>query len=509
MKAGWQTMSRFLFVVLVVYWSEFGFSQTTEMTAAQAFLGKYCIGCHSIAQREGEREFESLDFSKDHLQLQIQLQEIIDQITLGAMPPENEEQPTAENRVQAIEQLTELLTRMRERSTSTGAQTVLRRLTRREYRNTVRDLLGIDMTVFDPTVEFPADNLSNHFDNIGDALVTSGYLLEKYLDAADSCIEKALTPVVREPREWVFKDRFLQQQELNAAHRYAHDNKYLILYDHPLNDKPEGAYGPLLEMSSGVPADGIYEIKVLAQALHRDSPYKKETIFIDLDEPFRLGVRPGNTAIGDMAHMQPIQPLLAEATLKDNDFEWYTFKVHLDKGYSPRFTFENGMHDVRGAYNRVLRNHNELLPPEARKSTGIVEARKSVMKFGALPQIRIQEVRLTGPCDVTSPTRSEQILLSGNRLHRVVSENCSATLLRVPIVALPPKKKQPTCWMSMKRDLQTDASLGSHLRMLSRPRCALQPFCISAQQKTIQLMQVPPAERNSLTTDSLNDCLTF
>ncbi len=36
------------------------------------------------------------------------------------------------------------------------------------------------------------------------------------------------------------------------------------------------------------------------------------------------------------------------------------------------------------------------------------------MKFGALPQIRIQEVRLTGPCDVTSPTRSEQILLSGN-----------------------------------------------------------------------------------------------
>ena len=61
-----------------------------------------------------------------------------------------------------------------------------------------------------------------------------------------------------------------------------------------------------------------------------------------------MGIRPGNTLIGDMVHTQPIQPLLAEAPIEDNELTWYSFKVSLDKGFAPRFTFEKGMHDVRG-----------------------------------------------------------------------------------------------------------------------------------------------------------------
>ncbi|MEQ1827517.1 MAG: DUF1592 domain-containing protein [Pirellula sp.] len=381
---------------------------------AKAFVSKYCVACHTADDPSGEREFETLDFGKDHWDMQLRLQDMIDQLTLGTMPPEDADQPSTKDRLRAINQLTQLLGDMRGRTTSTGGQTVLRRLTRREYRNTVGDLLAIDMTMFDPTIEFPADNLSNHFDNIGDTLVTSGSLLEKYLDAADRCVEKALaSPAPQNPQEWGFNDKFLQQSELNAAHKHAFDNKYMVLYDHPLNDKPEGAFGPLLSFSSGVPVDGMYEVKVLAQALHRDTPYTAETVLIDLTEPFRLGIRPGNTAIGDMVHTQPIQPLLAETNIKDNELKWYTFKVWLDKGFAPRFTFENGMHDVRGAYARVLRNHKQTLPPNVRESKGIVEARKAVIKFGYLPQIRIHEVRLNGPVEVSSPTPSQRIVLEG------------------------------------------------------------------------------------------------
>jgi hypothetical protein len=397
-------------------------AQSASLEKVTAFLRNYCVDCHSVADPSGEREFETLDLGKDHWDTQLQLQEIIDQLTLGAMPPEDAAPLDTKNRLNAITQLTQLLSQMRERTTSSGGQTVLRRLTRREYRNTVRDLLAIDLTMFDPTIEFPADNLSDHFDNFGDTLVTSGYLLEKYLDAADRCVEKAL-PIqpATNSQEWVFKGNFLQQNELNAAHRYAFDNQYLVLYDHPLNDKPEGAYGPLLDLANGVPMDGLYEVRVLAQALHRDTPYTRETAFIDLDEPFRLGIRPGNTLIGDMVHTQPIQPLLAEANIQDDELAWYTFRIPLDKGFAPRFTFENGMHDVRGAYNRVLRFQKDTLPEEARESQGIVEARKAVIKFGYLPQIRIHQVRLTGPMDVQSPTPSQQILLGAETLdpHRV------------------------------------------------------------------------------------------
>ncbi len=266
--------------------------------SAAKFLGDYCISCHTVAEPSGEREFESLDFSKSRIDNQLQLQEIIDQLTLGVMPPEDAKQPSEQDRLTAIEQLTMVLAGMREQTTSTGGQSVLRRLSRREYRNTVQDLLSIDMTMFDPTLEFPADNLSNNGDNIGDVLVTSGYLLEKYLDAADRCIEKAFA-IQQQPvsQEWVFKDYFYQQPELQRAHDQAFDYQFLVLYDHPLNDKPEGAYGALKKFSIGVPIDGLYEVRVLAQALHRDTPYNKDTVSIDLTEPFRMGIRPGNTAI--------------------------------------------------------------------------------------------------------------------------------------------------------------------------------------------------------------------
>ncbi len=395
-------------------------AQDPLLTNAKTFLDKYCVACHSVDDPSGEREFETLDLKNDHFDTQLKLQEIIDQITLETMPPEDSDQPGTKDRLAAIAQLTKVLSDMRERSTSTGGQTVLRRLTRREYRNTVRDLLGIDMTMFDPTIEFPADNLSNHFDNIGDVLVTSGYLLEKYLDAADRCVEKALPeapaavpekPSPSKPQEWVFNQGFEQQSELKGAHRYAFDLRYLVLYDHPLNDKPEGAYGPLPGFSNGVPVDGLYDVRVQAQALHRDTPYSTQTVLIDLEEPFRMGIRPGNTAIGDMVHTQPIQPLLAEATIKDNDLEWYTFRIRLDKGFAPRFTFENGMHDVRGAYGRVFRNEVETLPKDERKQKGIVDHRKAVIKFGHLPQIRIHEVQVIGPVEVLSPKPSELVLL--------------------------------------------------------------------------------------------------
>jgi hypothetical protein len=388
--------------------------QDTNIQDTKSFLNNYCIACHSVDDAGGEREFETLDLGKDHLDTQLRLQEIIDQLTLGAMPPEDSDQPNSKDRLNTISQLTQLLSNMRERTSSTGGQTVLRRLTRREYRNTVRDLLAIDMTMFDPTIEFPADNLSNHFDNIGDALVTSGYLLEKYLDAADKCVEKALPKQERhQPQEREFKNKFFQQQELSAAHKYAFDSKFMVLYDHPLNDKPEGAYGPLPDFAAGVPCDGMYELKVLAQALHRDTSYNEETVLIDLSEPFRMGVRPGNTAI-DMVHTQPIQPLLAELPIQDNELAWYTFKVPIDKGFAPRFTFENGMHDVRGTYARVFRNHKDTLPPDIRKNKGIVDSRKGVIKFGQLPQIRIHEIRLRGPIEVQTPTPSQQALLGGS-----------------------------------------------------------------------------------------------
>lgn len=389
-------------------------SNAQSVVKVQSFMKKYCIDCHGTADPSGDREFQTLNLSSNQLDTQLKLQEIIDQITLGAMPPEDSQQPSSEDRLDAINQATELLSFMREQSTSTGGKSVLRRLSRREYRNTVRDLLAIDMSMFDPTLEFPADNLSKHADNFGDTLVTSGYLLEKYLDAADLCVEKAFAlSKPPEMHEWTFNKGFAQQPELKRAHQIAFDHRYLVLYDHPLNSKPEGAYGHLPDLHSGVPCDGVYEVEVLAEALNRKTPYNRKTVLIDLDEPFRMGIRPGDTSLGDMVHTQPIEPKLAEVTIDDDGLKWYKFKIPLDQGFGPRFTFENGQHDVRGSYARVFRNHLETLPEDVRKATGIVAWRNAVIKFGYLPQIRIHEVRIRGPVETQWPTITQKILLDG------------------------------------------------------------------------------------------------
>lgn len=67
----------------------------------------------------------------------------------------------------------------------------MRRLNRLEYKNTIRDLIGVD---FDPTSEFPSDDIGYGFDNIGDVLSLPPVLMERYLDAAEGILSRAITP---------------------------------------------------------------------------------------------------------------------------------------------------------------------------------------------------------------------------------------------------------------------------------------------------------------------------
>ncbi len=76
---------------------------------------------------------------------------------------------------------------------STGPRDVtLRRLNETEYRNTIRDLLGIE---FDSDAFFPDDDIGYGFDTIGDVLTMSPLLTERYLDAA----ERIAADVIRDP----------------------------------------------------------------------------------------------------------------------------------------------------------------------------------------------------------------------------------------------------------------------------------------------------------------------
>src|SRR5262249_36767970 len=157
----------------------------------------------------------------------------------------------------------------------------------------------------------------------------------------------------------------------------------LNIFETPKSFRHFGSYAPLLAFADGVPADGFYQIKVTVEAMNRRNSARFPPM--DPAEPFRLGVVPGNQKAGFLHYPQPIEPLLAETAPGDNGPESHPFTVWLDAGYTPRFTFPNGMMNAQPA----LRN------------------------IDGSPHIRIHEVVIRGPLYDNWPTDSQQLILGG------------------------------------------------------------------------------------------------
>lgn len=359
------------------------------------FLATYCTRCHGEKQQKGERRFDELATAIDGDNTLVDYQDILDQLNLGNMPPKEAKQPSNAERQNVTQWLTSALKSYHLAKKTTNGETVLRRLNSREYRNTVRDLLGLNMMMFDPTVSFPRDQTSEHLDNVGGTLVTSGHLLARYLNAADRVIQKAMTPGKKPAvQTWVFRDGFRQQPEIDQVFRKTNKFAWMTLLDVVGADKHEGAYGPIHAFAEGVPYDGYYEIRLKAEAVHRLHPYDPKFLGTDPNEPLRLGIVAGNRKAGPLHKPQPMEPLLAELDLADEQ-KWYTVRVWLDAGFTPRFTFQNGLMDVRNLYAKLIRKYKNQFPNP--KRPGIVEARFNAIHHGKLPQIRIHEIEIRGP----------------------------------------------------------------------------------------------------------------
>ena len=387
-------------------------ADSTAEKPLRAFLSTYCYECHGPEKQKGDRRFDELVLRVEKADTLLDFQDIIDQLNLGEMPPAKAKKQPSEAEVRStVERFTQLVTEGHAKLSSTGGQSVLRRLNRREYINTIGDLFGMNMLMFDPTTRFPRDQQVQHMDNIGDALKTSGYLLAQYLDAADQVVEKAFAQTGR-PKEqtWRFTDDFRQQTELRQ-HRESNGFKFMALYETTTSAAHEGAYGPLLNFAKGVPADGYYEIRVKAEAKFRKNAYDPNFFGTDLSMPFRLAVVAGNIKAGPLHSPQPIEPQLGEVLLRDDVQEWYTFRVWLDKGYTPRFTFPNGMLDIRKSYPRVFKTYRNMFPASVQKATGIVGHRDAVLRFGQVPQIRIHEVAIRGPIVEQWPSATQRAIL--------------------------------------------------------------------------------------------------
>ena len=362
------------------------------------FLKEYCIDCHGPEKQKGERQFNELSYPIADDNALIDFQDILDLLNLGDMPPEDEKQPDPAEKQAIVDWLTAAVSDAYHSQEITGGETVLRRLNHREYFNTISDLFLMNMNMFDPTEAFPGERIVEHQDNVGDTLVTSGYLLDQYFDAADRIVEKALPFQERpEPQVWTFAGDFEQQPELNNRHKVAHGQRYLNIYEAPNTIRRFGAYAPLMAFKEGVPEGGYYKIRTLAEAVNRFHDFNPKKVTNDPTEPMLMRVIPGNSRFGAMHTPQRYTPDLGTFALTDDGPQWCETEAWLDKGFSPRFIYLNGSMDIRPAFrevaNLVIKNPAPGIPPEDLEADYMAVA----IKHGVIPHIRIHEVEISGP----------------------------------------------------------------------------------------------------------------
>src|SRR5688572_25485323 len=163
-------------------------------------LEKHCFECHGDGYDKGKVAFDALETDAQVLAPDLWLRVLLN-TRAGLMPAERKpllspaEQTTLERWIKYD------VFRIDQANPDPGRVTV-RRLNRVEYRNTVRDLLGVD---YNTDHEFPPDDSGFGFDNIGDALTISPMLMEKYVAAAQTVVARAVPDAARAPAQNVVK----------------------------------------------------------------------------------------------------------------------------------------------------------------------------------------------------------------------------------------------------------------------------------------------------------------
>ncbi len=148
----------------------------------QPLLKKLCSGCHGTKDPKGHLQIDTLDHELANGRDAEAWQDVLDRVNLGEMPPPKAKQPTKVERAVLVRWLTEGLRQAAESRKNSNGRVVMRRLTRYEYQNTMRDLLGVELNY---AAELPPEPLSpDGFLNNGASLEMSPSQMEVFLRAA-------------------------------------------------------------------------------------------------------------------------------------------------------------------------------------------------------------------------------------------------------------------------------------------------------------------------------------
>jgi len=203
-----------------------------------ALVDEYCLSCHDKDHEKGQLVLETIaeDDIAEHPDV---WEKVVRKLRARLMPPVGKERPDDPTYDTVVSFLEKSLDRAAIAKPNPGRTATIRRLTRTEYRNAIRDLLTLDIDV---TSMLPADESSYGFDNVtvGDLSPT---LLDRYVTAAEKISRVAVGRSGKSPG--------------GETIRIAAD----VTQEEHLEGLPIGTRGGAL-VKYTFPEDGEYEIQI-------------------------------------------------------------------------------------------------------------------------------------------------------------------------------------------------------------------------------------------------------
>ncbi|MEM8955648.1 MAG: DUF1592 domain-containing protein [Verrucomicrobiota bacterium] len=401
----------------------------------RTFLDKHCVQCHGPDKQKGEVRFDQLPLSSldaDHLET---WKTALEQVTEFDMPPEDDLALSDEEIAQFSGYLEPLIASAL--NNVSREKVVLRRLNQEEYRNTVRDLLGINITVEDPARSLPPDEVAHGFDNLGSALTISDLHVDAYLAAAEDVVSRWEARAAAHADSNSFRlevpvnpgDKpLIYWRGMNRTDEYID-----LMHSAWTNRRFKTLVFPAKQTDNRLlPHSGTYRITVDAETLHTADPAGYELVKkLGLDwEPdpnetprFGFFLRRPSRSITPNIDQRVATFELDHGTRKTISVEtWlpgglYTLGINFDSG--PRFDpaqaailfhlmKEKGLTDLKGIATGYDDEFSELRNVMKRPS----ELQQAIVDhFGSLPlpRIRFHSIVIEGPLEDQSAPNTDYL----------------------------------------------------------------------------------------------------
>ena len=212
--------------------------------SSRAFVDRYCVACHSTRQYERGAvpiSLQGLDMGDVGAHAEV-WEEAVRRVRTGMMPPATARRPDNATRDAWVSWLEAKLDHAAATHPPLGRPMTVHRLNRLEYKNAVRDLIGLDVDI--EVILPPDDADAEGFDNNAEVLSVSTTLMERYLTAARRISQLALGDQTAGSRTHTYAVPQLEDQN-----------------DRTSDDLPFGSRGGLA-VRHYFPLDGEYEFKI-------------------------------------------------------------------------------------------------------------------------------------------------------------------------------------------------------------------------------------------------------